>query len=233
MRRIDLIAMDLIFPKRCMFCNDLSQYPDFICSGCIKDYPLRYEEVCHRCSKPQESCICQDLSSSVYKMLSACFYEGAAITCIKKFKEDKDSFLGDNFAELLESVLNDFEYKDSFPFITYIPMEREKIESRGHNMAETLAFKLSQRTGKKLIAPPIEKIYTENFQHDLNRKGRFKNAALSFIDKEEQVSGNIILVDDVITTGATITRAADILVKNGADRVLALSIATTKKRERQ
>ena len=233
MRRIDLIAMDLIFPKRCIFCNDLPQYPNYICKSCIMDYPLKYKELCPRCKKPKESCICQDLSSSVYKMLSACFYEGAAITFIKKFKEDGSDSLGDNFAELLESVLNDFEDEDLFPFITYIPMEREKIEKRGHNMAYTLAFKLSQRTGKKLIHPPIEKIYTENFQHDLNRKERFKNAELSFIDKEEQVGGNIILVDDVITTGATITRAADILVKNGANKVLALSIASTEKRERQ
>ncbi len=231
MRNIKSIAADLIFPKKCIFCHDLAQYPDFICKDCTEDYPLKFKELCPRCSKPFESCICQDLSPSVYKILSACFYEGAAITYIKRFKSDNDEILGDNFASLLKSVLDSFPIDDCFPFITYIPMESEKIQKRGHNMAYTLALRLAQKTGKRLIDPPIEKIYTEKFQHDLKRKERFQNAALSFIDKNEQLGGNIIIVDDVITTGATITRAADILTKNGADKVLALSIASTKRRE--
>ena len=233
MRRAREILKDIIFPQRCMFCNDITAYPHYICEECKINYPLKDMEICKRCGKYRENCICRDLSASVYRMASACPYEGDAINKIKAFKSDKESLLGDDFADMLCRVLSDMKDGEFFPYITYIPMEKEKIKMRGHNMAKTLASKIAQRTGRKLIEPPIEKVYTEKFQHDLKRKERFKNASLSFLDKGNPVEGNIILIDDIITTGATISRASDILVNNGAGKVLALSIASTQKRERQ
>ena len=233
MRKTREILKDLIFPQRCIFCNKITDYSHFVCEECKLNYPLKDAEVCKRCGKYKKNCICRDLSPSVYRMVSACPYEGDAINKIKAFKADKESFLGDDFADMLVNVLSCMQDGEIFPTITYIPMEKEKIRLRGHNMAKTLASKIAQRTGITLIDPPIEKVYTEKFQHDLKRQERFKNASLSFLDKGKPVDGNIILVDDIITTGATIQRAADILVNNGAGKVLALSIASTQKRERQ
>lgn len=220
--------LQLIFPQRCIFCDEIAPYSHFICDSCLKNYPLKRENICKRCGKLKESCICQNLSADTYKILSACKYEKAAITAIKRFKSDTETDISEDFAKLLLNVINNSKEKEIFSYVTYVPMEKEKEIVRGHNMAKTLAQKFSSLSGIELLNPPIEKRYSEKFQHQLNYKDRFKNASQTFFASGGQINGNIILIDDVVTTGATLDTVCHLLKLSGANKVLCLTVASTQ-----
>lgn len=228
MMKLKAVLSELIFPNRCIFCGDIAEFSHFICKNCLSDYPLKNKHSCFKCGKIRQSCICKNLSSGTYRVISACNYEKAAITAIKRLKIDTESNIATDFANLLKNVYYDSKETSDFSYVTYVPMEKEKEERRGHNMAKTLAENFSLLTGTELIDPPVTKIYSEKFQHQLNFKERFNNANKVFVSKNQKISGNIILIDDVITTGATIDTICRLLKANGAEKVLCLTIATTE-----
>ena len=228
MMKLKAVLSELIFPNRCIFCGDITEFSHFICKSCLFNYPLKNQHYCFKCGKIRQSCICKNLSSATYRIISACNYEKAAITAIKRLKTDTESNIAMDFANLLKNIYYDSKESSDFSCVTYVPMEKEKEALRGHNMAKTLAEYFSLITGTKLIDPPVTKIYSEKFQHQLNFKERFYNANKVFVSKNQKINGNIILIDDVVTTGATMDTICRLLKENGAEKVLCLTIATTQ-----
>ncbi len=142
----------------------------------------------------------------------------------------KYNFLPAVYSELGKIIAN--QLKTSYPLLTThyslvpIPLHSSRQRWRGFNQAEVLCQSLSENLGLACINVLVRCKITKT-QKDLKKEGRLKNVADAFKLKSgtDVHSKNIILVDDVTTTGATLLEAAKVLKRNGAAKVICLTVA--------
>lgn len=127
-------------------------------------------------------------------------------------------------------MVNKFtDYINEADFIIPTPMHPGKLSKRGYNQATLIAKHLAKLTDTPLLLDVLMKIESTSIQSDLNRKERFKNLKNAFQVKGEQAikDKEIILVDDVMTTGATADACSRVLLKAGARKIKVLTFART------
>lgn len=136
-------------------------------------------------------------------------------------ESDMVPFLGNLIYQSGKSVIENTD------IILAVPLHLRKLIKRKYNQSGLLAHYLAKRSGKKFLANTlIRKINTKSQGHD-NIHQRYKNVHNAFLVKNPQAicGKNIVLVDDVYTTGATLNECAKELYKAGAKAVDALTIA--------
>lgn len=190
--------LEIIYPmdSYCIICKEEA---DGICKKCLKNITF--------CEK-EELCIG--------------YYKGVLKQLILKLKYKKDFVAGEILADLIKDKL--IGYDDYY--LTYIPMTKNKIKQRGFNQCEYISSRLSQIVNLKSENTLVKVKETKN-QKTLIKEERIKNLIGAFeIRKGINVKNkNYILIDDVITTGATINEAKKILKNNGANKIKILTLA--------
>jgi ComF family protein len=149
-------------------------------------------------------------------------YSGSLEKVLHAFKFERHDFLNDPLASLLEELIGDMTFDALVP----VPMSRAKERKRGYNQAERLARALSQRTNIRcelLLSKRAERAT----QSRLPRAERAKNVRGAFKASERANGKAILLVDDICTTGETLRVSADELLRAGAARVAAVTVAKT------
>ena len=123
------------------------------------------------------------------------------------------------------------KFLPDFDIVIPVPMYRRKKHKRGYNQAELVAIKLADYLEVPVHIDNLVKIRKTRPQSSLKREGRLHNIEGSFQVKDPAlVSGkNILLVDDVVTTGTTLNTCAKILYENGASWIFASAIAIAEK----
>ena len=113
----------------------------------------------------------------------------------------------------------------------YVPLSKEREKERGFNQAEKIAFYLSEITGIK-INSSIHRIKDTKKLHKIKSDGRKKELLGAFSinesEKEELEGKNIILIDDIFTTGSTINEISKVLRLCNVDRIVSLTLLTGK-----
>jgi len=152
-------------------------------------------------------------------------YGGALERVLHAFKFEKHDFLDDPLASLLEALI--VERGDSaFDAVVPVPMSRAKERKRGYNQAERLARALAGRIGVK-CEMLLTKRSDRETQSRLPRAERAKNVRKAFQASVRSGGKSILLVDDICTTGETLRACADELLRAGASRVAAVTVAKT------
>lgn len=184
--------------------------------------------MCKRCGSPQHYnlSICSICKSyRRFYIDEICYigiYKGPLKTMLSLYKFDKIKAYADIFAKILHEkmLLKGWD----IDAVAYIPMTGKERRSRGFNQSRYLAFKIS-----KLLNKPVEdyliKVKETLPQRELNRKERLKNIKGAFALSTVKPQKKVLLIDDVMTTGATLNEAARILKKGGAKEVYASFIA--------
>ena len=112
-----------------------------------------------------------------------------------------------------------------------VPMHRRKLRSRGYNQAALLAQLLGEQTGSRVLVSALRRVRNDKAQMELDRKERLRNvrSAFAISNKIEKLlkGRSVLLIDDVVTTGATINECARVLKKSGASKVQATTVART------
>ena len=215
---------DLFFPNRCPFCGSFIQYDDVICEKCEKELPYA-ENCCAFCGK--DRCCCFDGEHIFKRGFAVCFYDGIAEKGIFKLKQGK----GENSAEFFGTALADKIKAEKYDadMITFVPMEAKKKAERGYNQAELIAVKLAEELELPLADGLILRNNVTVEQHTLTAKKRaeFAEKAYSAGKTDGVKEKKIIICDDVITTGSTIDRCAELLIDAGASEVAFATACTT------
>ncbi len=122
----------------------------------------------------------------------------------------------------------------SYDFSIPIPIHFTRRHDRGYNQAEYIAEPL-EKMGLPMENKILKRIQNTGTQTKLNKEARLKNLELAFkvIRPEKIIGKRILLVDDVITTGATLNACAKILLDNGAKEVSAFALARVFKKDSQ
>ncbi len=220
---------DLFYPPRCLVCGAWEK--KWLCEGCIyeiDDSPLPFCSKCMReFSSLPEMCNCHPSAFT----FSLGYYEGPLKEAIKGLKYRRRLILAKILGELLAAKFLSFFSPSSIDIILPVPLHREKLLSRGFNQSGKLAHTLSRKTLIKYDSSVLERIRNTQSQVSLSTDKRKNNVTGAFrVIKPEIVAyKNVLLLDDVFTTGATSGECSKVILEAGAKRVYVLVLALSKK----
>lgn len=217
--------LDLFFPNRCPCCNDFLIWNELICKKCEDNFINILEKICTVCGKID--CICN--AKVFYDNAIVLFnYSGACREGILELKRGLNTnfavYLGEKIAHEIINNNNDTNYD----YIIPIPISKKNKYIRGYNQAELIANTISKKINVVVNNKILYQNNSVNSQHFLNKTQRSKNI-LKYCSYNVNLSNkNVILCDDVITTGNTINRCAQLLKSLGVNKILVVVGAGTK-----
>lgn len=224
--------LSAFFPNTCISCGEIINEEDALCDYCFEMLPrVDLVKNCTRCGLPKKHCDCKN-HVFYYNGCIAPFYNKlSAQKAMYRYKFRKMQKNADFFSKQMALAVK-MVYSDiKFDAVTYVPLNYRKFLKRGFNQSEVLARQISQILGLKIFDKLLFCSKNKISQHNLkNPKERFRNVGGMYGCKHK-VKGNILLIDDIKTTGATLNECAKMLILSGADKVYCVTGLITHNRE--
>ena len=228
---------EVIFPPQCLGCKEIL-HPfngQIFCASCNNKIKFISGSICSVCGttfpdSPAESHLCGECLEKIpyFSFARAVFsYEEIILNAIHQFKYKRNMSIG----ETLASFMADFYFPDidftDYSLIVPVPLHVKRLRERGFNQSLILARAIE---GKRKIPVDFSLLKRHKFtltQTGSNKKERKQNIKGAFeIRNPKKILGkNIILIDDVYTTGATVNECAKTLIKAGTRKVSVLTLA--------
>ena len=223
---------------RCLSCGDeIFTEGKYFCPRCEEKLPY-HTVICDHCGRAvpvaQSYCYeCKNQLTEVDRARSAFSYEPPVSGLIQSFKYRNRRYLAEAFASALARVY--FSQCEVCDLMVFVPMTRRRERERGYNQTALLARELSARIGVPLAEEALVQIRDTPRQADLSAAERRENLVGSFRvhQRKEVENKTILLVDDVLTTGATAEAIARALKGAGAKRVILLTVASVRSRREE
>lgn len=228
-----LFFLDLIFPEECLGCGCEGAW---LCQSCFSLIKLRSEQSCLDCKKKTDFgkfCPQCGPNYSLDGALIAGYYDQKIVDkLIKSFKYSFVKSLYQDLGKILILFLNDLINKKQQTFniekslIIPVPLSAYRKRWRGFNQSEILARLVADNFNLELSVNELIRIKHTKPQVKLNRTRRKNNVKGCFDWSVGDLAGRqVILIDDVVTTGATLNECAKILKLHGAGKVWGLALA--------
>jgi len=228
-------AISLLYPATCTICGNNIRADTYLCDSCEAKIVRILPPFCDACSEPFEGSItsvftCANCAHrAIYFDAAVAAYRGRGIVreIIHEFKYRRQMHLRHLVAQWLRAALNDGRLRDiSFDLIVPVPLHPARRRERGFNQASLLAESLRWDTSMP-CRPVLERIRYTTTQTALDRSERMENLHNAFrLRKSADVRGlRVLLIDDVLTTGSTLSECARVLKRAGAISVHAATAA--------
>ena len=232
MRRL----LDMLYPRSCIGCG--KHAPEtfrYICWDCWSDAAHVEPPFCELCGDPvagtiEHGYICYACSAerpAFDAARSAARYDGVVGEALRQLKYEKALWLAPDLAELMHRCLKAEFPERAFDWIVPVPLYHVRRRDRSYNQSAVLAAELARRLRSKTSVRLLRRIRPTATQTNLTAAQRLSNVTDAFqYGREKRLTGkNILLVDDVMTTGATVNACAKALKKGGAKAVHVLTVA--------
>jgi competence protein ComFC len=228
-------AVSLLYPPVCAICGGRVRAGEYLCDPCEAKAVRIVAPFCQKCSEPFEgsitsSFICANCAHrTIYFDAAVSAYRGRGIVrrIIHEFKYGRQIHLRHLVVRWLQAALDDERIRGSrFDIIVPVPLHATRQRERGFNQASLLAALLSAQTSIP-CQPVLERIRYTTTQTALDRSERMENLHNAFrLRRNADVRGlQVLLIDDVLTTGSTLNECARILKRAGALSVHAATAA--------
>lgn len=210
--KITDFLLELFYPSRCAFCGKLVKSGEGMCRDCGGKLPytgavnaVQYFPGVSRCVSPL-------------------YYEGAVREALLRYKFGGAASYSRVFGKIMAKCIDEMQF--SCDIITWVPLSGARLRKRGYNQAQLLAECAAGALSLPCV-PMLVKLRNNPAQSGIDDyKQRRRNVAGVYAVREPLPAGkHILLVDDIVTTGATISEAASVLGKAGAAEVTALTAA--------
>ncbi len=223
--------INTLIPKVCLLCGKRLKSKKFLCEKC-QDFERNISPFCSKCgigiSPDSKTKLCQRCRSKKFyfiKNLSPFIFKEPLSKLIHLFKYKSFRFLGDFFSEkLIEFIQNLHIPLEDYHFISSVPLHKRKLREREFNQSKLLAKNISNHFGIPYKEVLGVKQYLDS-QVNKTAKKRTIDIRGNFYIIGEVKDKNIILIDDVFTTGATLSECAKTLKEKGTKKVLTITLA--------
>jgi competence protein ComFC len=217
---------DFLFPPHCLGCG---KEGDFLCIPCRRALPRLLPPLCPRCSRPliqEDRCpICQRWRLEINGIRSPLLFQGVVRQAIHQLKYNNFKVLASPLAQLLA------EYVETRPLpvevIVPVPLHPRRLRERGYNQSALLARELGRLISLPVVEDSLFRLKDTPAQaRASNAEIRRSNVVGVFACRDEKLKGKqVLLIDDVCTTGATLDSCAITLNRAGASSVWGLALA--------
>ena len=208
--------LELLYPTRCVFCHKLTPHREKVCANCLRTLP-RVPSAAQKQSFPHISAC-----------VSPLYYEGDVRRSLLRYKFGGLSFYAEEYAVFVVKCIDENDIIcDS---ITWVPLSRRRLRKRGYDQARLLAEAIAARTGLPCVRTLVK--IRDNPPQSRTEKASERRAnaagAYSAASDTEYTGKRFLLVDDIVTTGATLSECASVLRRAGAASVSAATLARAK-----
>jgi ComF family protein len=218
--------VSLFYPRYCFACNEgLAKGEETICSRCMLELPRTHYHL------DRQNALYKRLEGRIplqYAVALFIFRKGGKVQhLLHSLKYNNHPEIGRTLGEVYGDELRQANFSQQFDIILPVPLHVSRIRKRGYNQSEEFAKGLSISMNVPTSGETLERIVKTETQTRKTKLKRWENVSEVFeVKKPDLVSkARILLVDDVITTGATIESCATILLKEGCSTVSVASIA--------
>ncbi len=223
--------LSLIFPTVCIRCKKIIKN-GILCHDCKAEYEKELADGCLSCGNPHEKCRCDSKYLVNEKMIYAIPYktDGVSREMLLKMKTSNNKALVSHLTDKMAEALKANGIENGY-IITYVPRSPTKVRLEGVDQAKILAKSLSDRMrfgieNLFICRGAKEQKSLEYTERDIYARSRFSLR----IGAEEKIKGKrIVLVDDIITSGATVKICSDLLLEAGALDVICLGVGRSVK----
>lgn len=228
-------AVDIVLPPRCLGCGVLVGEPGAVCPACWGGIDFIAPPMCRCCGLPFDydegaDAVCGDCArhQPLYgRARSAMVYNDASRRLVLAFKHadriDAAPAWGDWLARAGADLLADAD------LLVPVPLHRRRLIARRYNQAALMAQALGRISGLPVSIDALRRVRATPSQGRLNRSQRARNVAGAFAARDSRRNAlrgaHVLLVDDVLTTGATLTACIRPLLHAGAANVDVLTLA--------
>lgn len=228
-RALLAVTLDFFLPRHCLLCGEQA-LSSALCAHCRAALPVQAANSCLRCALPASGELCggcQRQPPPYDKTLAAFRYAFPLDVLIHGLKyrrqlsavTELSGALGKAGGELLKDA----------DLVVAMPIHRRRLAERGYNQAVELARPLARAAGKPLALRAVHKVRNTPVQAGLDRAARLLNPQGAFECTVDLSGMQVLVVDDVMTTGATLAELARCLKAAGAVQVSNLVLARTGK----
>ena len=242
-------AFNIIFPPKCVFCGTVG---NVFCDNCISNCSILQNQRCLICDKNSFSgethyhhsfdlrylscgngLLSPVLSEpdkvhvSKYPSQLVCpfVYEGNVRECIRKSKYSQKLFMClKRLAFEGVNLIYEWGYSFNDFCVLSIPISKQREQTRGFNQVDVISKVFAKRFGLE-IKSFLKRTRDKKAQHGLTRFERFKNVEGAFYVDGDVLGKNIILIDDICTTGATFLEASKVLFEKGAKDIKCFALS--------
>ena len=217
--------LELFFPPKCIVCDRRGLA---LCPRCRSRLPYLPPGVCGRCASYRSArtvCgACRRLSPALSWVRAPLSYSGPARRAVLTLKFRSGRYLAPTMGDLLREAI--VMRPIAVDLVIPVPLSSKRLRMRGYNQAALLAEQIASLTGG-VLAPEVLSRADRPPQQTLGARERLTNLTGVFTcSPRATVDGkSVLLIDDVITTGATVSACADTLAAAGARRISALAFA--------
>jgi competence protein ComFC len=236
--------VSVFFPAGCRLCEHIllraSAVP--ICEECLGSFAALRAAGCERCGQPlatwslsasgeagsAKGLLCPECQGRTYgfdRARSYALYKGSIVRALMLLKFERVEPLGRWFAERLAEVAR--REAIGVDVVVPVPLHRQRERERGYNQADLIARPLARRLGLPYRAVLLTRTKPRPDKHILSLEERWESVRGAFATRQGSKVDNlrVLLVDDVMTTGATLDAAARALREAGAKSVIGLTVA--------
>lgn len=230
-------ALNLFYPPACQICSNERATVDegFVCRSCWHGVRFVQRPFCERCGLPYEGSItnefectnCREIQLHFSTARSAVIANPLILEVIHHYKYNRALWFEPFLAGLLVQQARPLLQRDSWDMIVPVPLHPVKQREREFNQADRLARHLGAATGLPVRNRLIRRVAPTRTQTLLSRQERADNVRRAFAPcRETSLAGaRVVVLDDVMTTGATTSACARVLRKMGAADVCVWTVA--------
>ena len=237
-RRTCLLAeiLDFIWPRRCEVCGRPADRPGrHVCSECVNRLPFAPTQgCCRQCGRAAEKLdgeyLCTDCKAtkpSYDRAASALQFDGDAREAVNAFKFRSHLWLRDDLTDWLEAVVRARFNVGEIELLLPMPSTLRHRVDRGYNQCAYLAKALAKRLEKPYGSLVLWRKGHPQRQGGLDEEARRENVLGTFVVRKPSavVGKTVLVVDDIMTTGSTLSECAAELKRAGAARVWCATVA--------
>jgi len=223
LHRLTSNALDLLFPPVCGGCGKVGSR---WCMNCQQKVQILNGTVCEICGLPQNTdgicSICRTERPHFRALRAWAVFDDPVKQALHKLKYYRDFSMGDALAAQMTDFVKGLNWR--IDMLIPIPLGRQRMKERGYNQAGMIAEPLAMALDIEFAPKALMRRKETRSQVGLSKQERQKNVLGAF--QATGVSGkNILVLDDVSTTGSTLSSSAEALLSAGAKDVYALTVA--------
>lgn len=202
--------IDLIFPPRCQHCGRVDTYFCTTCKDNLQDIPINITLV--------------DVPPMMM-VASTGVHHDILQSSVQALKYNRQQSLGQLHAQRLKSVLDNLDWQ--FDIIIPVPLHSARLQERGYNQAKEISQPLAELCNAIHYDDVLIRTSQTRTQVGLNRMERIDNVKGAFgVSSSILIDKTVLLVDDVKTTGATMSACAEVMLLSGANAVYGLTVTS-------